>query len=55
MPHTFRKEAADHYELAGKLEQLMNCYIHLDDFYGLENLAKQLPDSHPLLSVNPPH
>lgn len=44
------KEAADHYELAGKLEQLMNCYIHLDDFYGLENLAKQLPDSHPLLS-----
>ncbi|KAK5973639.1 hypothetical protein GCK32_013340, partial [Trichostrongylus colubriformis] len=44
------KEAADHYELAGKLDQLMVCYIHLDDFYGLENLAKQLPDSHPLLA-----
>ncbi|KAJ1362054.1 hypothetical protein KIN20_021466, partial [Parelaphostrongylus tenuis] len=44
-----RKEAADHYELAGKLKELMECYIHLDDFYGLENLAKQLPDRHPLL------
>ncbi|VDO33905.1 unnamed protein product [Haemonchus placei] len=44
------KEAADHYELAGELDQLMVCYIHLDDFYGLENLAKQLPDGHPLLS-----
>ncbi|KAK6061841.1 hypothetical protein COOONC_00495 [Cooperia oncophora] len=44
------KEAADHYELAGKLDQLMVCYIHLDDFYGLETLAKQLPDSHPLLA-----
>ncbi|VDM60575.1 unnamed protein product [Angiostrongylus costaricensis] len=43
------KEAADHYELAGKLKELMECYIHLDDFYGLENLAKQLPDRHPLL------
>uniref|UniRef100_A0A0K0CW25 TPR_REGION domain-containing protein n=1 Tax=Angiostrongylus cantonensis TaxID=6313 RepID=A0A0K0CW25_ANGCA len=43
------KEAANHYELAGKLKELMECYIHLDDFYGLENLAKQLPDSHPLL------
>ncbi|KAJ1362043.1 WD repeat-containing protein 35 [Parelaphostrongylus tenuis] len=43
------KEAADHYELAGKSKELMECYIHLDDFYGLENLAKQLPDRHPLL------
>ncbi|KAJ1362049.1 WD repeat-containing protein 35 [Parelaphostrongylus tenuis] len=45
------KEAADHYELAGKSKELMECYIHLDDFYGLENLAKQLPDRHPLLPV----
>ncbi|KIH62586.1 hypothetical protein ANCDUO_07127 [Ancylostoma duodenale] len=45
----FRKEAADHYELAKKLEDLMVCYIHMDDFIGLENLAKQLPDNHPLL------
>ncbi|EPB66687.1 hypothetical protein ANCCEY_14222 [Ancylostoma ceylanicum] len=43
------KEAADHYELAKKLEDLMVCYIHMDDFIGLENLAKQLPDNHPLL------
>ncbi|KJH41508.1 hypothetical protein DICVIV_12511 [Dictyocaulus viviparus] len=44
------KEAADHYELAGNLDQLMICYIHLDDFYGLENLAKKLPDYDILLT-----
>ncbi|VDL79711.1 unnamed protein product [Nippostrongylus brasiliensis] len=44
------KEAADNYELAGKLEQLVVCYVHLDEFNGLENLAKQLPDSHHLLT-----
>ncbi|EPB67672.1 hypothetical protein ANCCEY_13238 [Ancylostoma ceylanicum] len=46
-----RKEAADHYELAKKLEDLMVCYIHMDDFISLENLAKQLPDNHPLLPM----
>ncbi|VDM78095.1 unnamed protein product [Strongylus vulgaris] len=45
------KEAADHYALAKKLEQLVVCYIHLDDFASLENLARQLPDNHPLLAT----
>ncbi|KHJ97140.1 hypothetical protein OESDEN_02887 [Oesophagostomum dentatum] len=43
------KEAADHYALAKKLEELVACYIHLDDFCSLESLARQLPDNHPLL------
>ncbi|CAJ0608122.1 unnamed protein product [Cylicocyclus nassatus] len=45
------KEAADHYALAKKLEELVVCYIHLDDFASLENLARQLPDNHPLLAT----
>ncbi|KAK6762092.1 hypothetical protein RB195_022980 [Necator americanus] len=45
------KSAADHYELARTLENLMVCYIHLDDFSSLELLTKQLPNGHPILSA----
>uniref|UniRef100_A0AC34RFR1 Clathrin heavy chain n=1 Tax=Panagrolaimus sp. JU765 TaxID=591449 RepID=A0AC34RFR1_9BILA len=45
-------QAARYYEAGRHYEELVSCYIKLDDFGRMENLANDLPDGHDMLKVS---
>ena len=46
------KHAVTYYSQGGNQEKLAHCYYMLEDYPGLDTLASNLPENHPLLSVS---
>uniref|UniRef100_A0A914PNJ9 Uncharacterized protein n=1 Tax=Panagrolaimus davidi TaxID=227884 RepID=A0A914PNJ9_9BILA len=44
--------AAKHYASGNHFDELLDCYIKMDDFGKMEQLMHQLPDNHAVLLVN---
>lgn len=45
------QSAAKHYEQGNNFNELVKCYLMMDDFARLETLAQNLPDRHEVLRL----
>ena len=52
MENNFRALATKHYAAGNHFDELVDCYIKLDDFGKMQQLMHQLPDGHNVLLVS---